>query len=295
MKNPRIKNPPLKKIIASAPAFVLLAMTALCFSAGLLESLLHVSATQTDLAARFSAPSLRHLFGTDALGRDVFMRLLYGGQVSLTVAFAAGIAAAVLGTLIGMAAGWLGGQGDALLMRLTDLLIALPALPLLIILSAVDLQKLGFSGGAAAAPRASLYKIIVLISLLGWTTVARLARARTLSLKQADYVTAARALGVSGAAIVRRHIFPNLLNTVLVATALSVGNIILTESVLSFLGLGIQPPLPSWGNMLTNAEDMIWEHAPLTVYPGALIFITVLAFNFLGDRLQTVLDPKTGK
>ncbi|MBI1215259.1 MAG: ABC transporter permease subunit [Alphaproteobacteria bacterium] len=282
----------LRTILRSAPALVLLLMAALCFSAGGLEHLLHLSATQTDLSARFLSPSLHHPFGTDALGRDVFMRLLYGGQVSLTVALAAGVAAAMAGTFIGMTAGWLGGNWDALLMRMTDLLIALPGLPLLIILSALDLQKLGFSAAAASSPHVSLYKIIALIALLGWTTVARLARARTLSLKEADYVTAARALGVSAPAILRRHIFPNLLDTVLVATALSVGNIILTESVLSFLGLGIQPPLPSWGNMLTNAEDMIWEHAALTIYPGALIFVTVLSFNFLGDRLQQAFDPK---
>ncbi len=270
----------------------LLLLTILCFSAGGIESLLHISSNEADLGSRFLPPSGQHFFGTDELGRDIFIRLLHGGQVSLLVAFAAGIASAVIGTGVGMAAGYAGGAADAALMRLTDLLISLPSLPLLIILSALDLEKLGVSADVAASPRISLYKIIVIISLLSWTTVARLARARTLTLKEMDFVRAARALGLGGFKIVLRHILPNLLNTIVVATALSIGNIILMESVLSFLGLGIQPPLPSWGNMLTNAEDTIWEHASLSVYPGMMIFLTVLSFNFLGDALQNALDPK---
>lgn len=273
------------------PSVFLLTLLALCFSAGAIESALSLTGNEADLGNRFLPPSSAHLLGTDELGRDVFVRLLYGGQVSLLVAIGAGLVAATIGTAIGMAAGYAGGKWDALLMRLTDMLISLPALPLLIILSALDIGKLGL-GDFANAPSASLYKIVAIISLLSWTTVARLARARTLTLKQMDFVRAARALGMTGFKIVLRHIFPNLLGTVVVATALTAGNIILVESVLSFLGLGIQPPLPSWGNMLTNAQETIWEHPRLTVYPGAMIFVTVLAFNFLGDRLQHKLDPK---
>ncbi|MBL8712115.1 MAG: ABC transporter permease [Alphaproteobacteria bacterium] len=273
------------------PFGFLLALLALCFSAGAIESALSLTGNEADLGSRFLPPSPAHYLGTDELGRDVFVRLLYGGQVSLLVAISAGLVAAFIGTAIGMAAGYAAGKWDALLMRLTDMLISLPALPLLIILSALDIGKLGL-GEFANAPSASLYKIIAIISLLSWTTVARLARARTLTLKEMDFVKAARALGMTGFKIVLRHIFPNLLGTVVVATALTAGNIILVESVLSFLGLGIQPPLPSWGNMLTNAQETIWEHARLTVYPGAMIFVTVLAFNFLGDRLQQSLDPK---
>ncbi len=274
------------------PAFFLLLLCVLCFSAGMIESSLSIASNEADLARRYLPPSSAHILGTDELGRDVFIRLLYGGQVSLLVALAAGLVSAFIGTGIGMAAGYAGGKWDALLMRFTDLLISLPALPLLIILSALDPAKLGL-GGIAGAQNASLYKIIAIISLLGWTTVARLARARTLTIKQMDFVLAARALGVSGFRIVLRHVFPNLLGTIVVATALAAGNIILLESVLSFLGLGIQPPLPSWGNMLTNAAEMIWEHAHLTIYPGVMIFLTVLACNFMGDALQSALDPKT--
>lgn len=273
------------------PLTFLLGLLALCFSAGAIESALSLTGNEADLGSRFLPPSSAHYLGTDELGRDVLIRLLYGGQVSLLVAISAGLVAAFIGTTIGIAAGYAGGKWDALLMRFADMLISLPALPLLIILSALDIGKLGL-GDFANAPSASLYKIIAIISLLSWTTVARLARARTLTLKEMDFVRAARALGMTGFKIVLRHIFPNLLGTVVVATALTAGNIILVESVLSFLGLGIQPPLPSWGNMLTNAQETIWEHARLTVYPGAMIFVTVLAFNFLGDRLQHKLDPK---
>ena len=274
------------------PGILLVILFALCFLAPAIEQALHFSSNEADLASRFLPPSFTHFLGTDELGRDIFLRLLYGGQISLTVALAAGFASALIGTTVGMIAGYFGGRWDALLMRLTDLLISLPSLPLLIILSALDLQKLGLSADIANSPRVSLYKMVVLISFLSWTTVARLARARTLTLRQMDFVRAARALGVSDLRIVLRHVFPNLMNTVVVATALAVGNIILMESVLSFLGLGIQPPLPSWGNMLTHAEETIWEHAQLSVYPGMMIFVTVLSFNFLGDAIQKARDPK---
>ena len=266
------------------PAIFLALLATACFSAGFLP----VQAEEADLGSRFLPPSADHWLGTDELGRDMLARLLLGGQVSLTVAAVAGLLAAAVGTTIGMVAGYAGGKWDALLMRVTDVMISLPALPLLIILSAVDLSKLGIPTGEYT----NLWKIIIIISLLGWTTVARLARARMLVLKETDFVRAAKALGVSHTRIMLRHIFPNLLGTIVVATALATGNIILTESALSFLGLGIQPPLPSWGNMLSLAARTIWEHMEMTMYPGIMIFATVLAFNYLGDALQSRLDPK---
>jgi peptide/nickel transport system permease protein len=275
-------------------SFVWLAVIGiLSLIAPLLERALQLSSNETDLLHRFLPPSFAHILGTDELGRDLFLRLLYGGQVSLSVALAAALAAAVIGTAVGLTAGFSGGRLDALLMRATDVMIALPTLPLLIILSALDLSKLGISDTFAHSPRISLYRIVTIISLLGWTTAARLVRARTLTLRQMDFVRAARALGVGRLRIALRHVLPNLLNTVVVATALSVGGIILLESTLSFLGLGIQAPLPSWGNMLTHAEDTIWEHAELSVYPGLLIFLTVLSCNFLGDALQRARDPRS--
>jgi peptide/nickel transport system permease protein len=177
-------------------------------------------------------------------------------------------------------------------MRLTDGVIALPLLPLLIVLAAVDLGHLGLPEAVTHSEAVSLYRIVLIISLVGWTTVARLVRGATLSVREREFVLAATSQGAGGLRIMATHILPNVVSPIIVATTLSVGNIILLESVLSFLGLGIQPPIPSWGNMLTNAQELIWTDPALTVYPGMLIFVTVIAFNFLGDGLQDALDPR---
>ncbi|MGI9492829.1 MAG: ABC transporter permease, partial [Geminicoccaceae bacterium] len=233
-----------------------------------------------------------HPLGTDELGRDLLLRLLYGGQISLFVGLIGAITAALIGTVIGLIAGYAGGRIDAFLMRLTDAVIALPVLPLLIVLAALDFTKLGLPATVMRSSYGSLYIILGIIALVGWTTVARLVRGATLSVRERDYVRAAVALGSGPGRIITRHILPNVVSPIIVATTLSVGNVILTESILSFLGLGIQPPLPSWGNMLTNAQELIWQAPALAIYPGLLIFITVIAFNFLGDGLQDALDPR---
>lgn len=265
------------------PVLALLFLTLLCAGAPLIGQMLGIDPHVTDLSARFAPPSWPHLLGTDELGRDVFLRLLEGGRVSLAVGAAAAIAAALLGTAAGLTAGYAGGWHDALLMRLADLLMALPVLPLLIVLSALDAGKLGFPAGTEIAAQ---LKIIVLIALLGWPATARLVRTRTRTLREMDYVRAAQALGVRRGRILLRHIFPNLANTVAVAAALAVGNIILMESALSFLGLGIRPPMASWGNMLTTAGETLWDYPLLSVWPGLMIFATVLSCNALADRLR---------
>ncbi|HLJ64082.1 MAG TPA: ABC transporter permease [Stellaceae bacterium] len=248
-----------------------------------------------DLHHRFAPPSLTHPLGTDELGRDELFRLLAGGRVSLLVGIMASLAAAGLGTLIGLIAGFRGGLVDTCLMRITDGVIALPLLPLLIVLAAIDLGKLGLPAELAQSEGMSLYRIIVLVALIGWTTVARLVRAATLSLKAQDFVRAAVALGVRQGRIQRVHILPNLASPIIVATSLSVGHVILLESVLSFLGLGIEPPLTSWGNMLTGAQELMSLDPALALYPGLLIFITVMACNFLGDALTlTRLRERAG-
>ena len=279
------------RLAVGSLAFLIL-LTFASAAAPLVEALLHVDGNLVDLFNAKQPPSPEHPLGTDELGRDLLVRLLYGGQVSLLVGLAAALCAAVIGTLLGLAAGFYGGRLDALLMRFTDGIIALPILPLLIILAAVDLNKIGLPQDLATSESVSLYRIVFLIALVGWTTVARLVRGATLSMKTREFVRAAQALGASAPRIMLVHILPNVVSPIIVATTLSIGGIILLESVLSFLGLGIQPPLPSWGNMLTSAQELIWDSPALAIYPGLLIFATVIAFNFLGDGLQDALDPR---
>lgn len=243
-----------------------------------------------DLLARLEPPSAAHPLGTDELGRDVLLRLLQGGRVSLLVGLCGALLAAVIGAVVGVTAGYLGGAIDAALMRLTDIVISLPLLPLLIVLAAIDLGKLGIP---AQGEFVSVARIIVIVALFGWTTTARLARASALTLRSREFVRAARAMGASPIRIMWRHILPNARGPLLVATSLSIGNVILIESVLSFLGLGVQPPLASWGNMLTGAQDLLFEAPRLALLPGLLIFLAVLAFNLLGDGLQAALEPRS--
>jgi peptide/nickel transport system permease protein len=278
-----------------------LAVVSLCFllllgllvaAAPIFEAWLGITQDSVDLFNRSAGPSAAHPLGTDELGRDLLLRLLYGGRVSLLVALAAALGSMIMGSAIGILAGYRGGWLDSLLMRLTDGVIALPLLPLLIVLAAIDPAKIGLPVGTGAS---DVLRIVLIIVLFGWTTVARLVRGAALSLREREFVLAAEALGAGPGRIMARHILPNCASPILVATTLSVGNIILLESVLSFLGLGIQPPLPSWGNMLTGAQDLIYSAPQLAVWPGLLIFATVIAFNFLGDGLQDALDPKASR
>jgi len=282
----------LRHWLAVVSGVVLLFLALASMAAPLVAMALGQDVDAVDLFNRFGKPSLGNPLGTDELGRDLLLRLLYGGQISLFVGLIGAVAAATIGTVIGVIAGYAGGRIDAFLMRLTDAVIALPLLPLLIILAALDFTKLGLPAGMMRSSYGSLYIILGIIALVGWTTVARLVRGATLSVRERDYVRSARALGAGSTRIIIRHILPNVVSPIIVATTLSVGNVILTESILSFLGLGIQPPLPSWGNMLTNAQELIWQAPALAVWPGLLIFIAVMAFNFLGDGLQDALDPR---
>ena len=274
-------------------ALILVTFAVMSFSAPLFEIFLGTDANLVNLYERFAEPSLKHPLGTDELGRDVMVRLLSGGQVSLMVGMTAAFAAAVFGTLIGLIAGYYGGRFDSFLMRTTDAVIALPLLPLLIVLAALDLRKVGLSAELMESDNISLYRIIAIVALFGWTTVARLVRGRTLTVRERDFVMAARSQGASAPRIMFVHILPNVVSPIIVATTLSIGHVILLESVLSFFGLGIQPPMASWGNLLTNAQELIWQAPALVIYPGLTIFFTVMSFNFLGDGLQDALDPQT--
>lgn len=234
---------------------------------------------QIDLLNRF-APPLRpgHLLGTDDLGHDVLTRLLYAGRVSLLVGFAAALSAVALGTLVGVVAGFYGKTVDNVLMRLTDIVLTLPVFGVLLLLGRY------FGGGLLA--------IIIIIGLFGWTITSRLVRGEILKLKSLDYTDAARAMGANESRIIFRHLLPNAMAPIIVAATLDVGGAILTEAALSYFGVGIQPPTPSWGNMLQNAQSYLWTSPWLAFWPGAMIFLTVLCFNFFGDGLRDALDPR---
>jgi peptide/nickel transport system permease protein len=276
------------------PALIGTIMLALLLAATVAAPFVAADPETMNLAIIHTPPSLSHPLGTDELGRDVAARLLHGGRVSLAVALATAVLAAFLGTAIGLLAGYYGGRLDALLMRLTDGVMALPLLPLLIVLAALDPAKLGIGAEAQATEAFTIGRMVVIIALVGWTGAARLVRAQTMTVKARDYVRAATALGATPTRIMLRHILPNVASPMVVAATLSVGNIILVESALSFLGLGVQPPMASWGNMLTGAMNVIWSAPLQALWPGLAIFVTVLAFNLAGDGLQRKLDPRKG-
>ncbi|MHB8928623.1 MAG: oligopeptide ABC transporter permease [Bacillota bacterium] len=219
-----------------------------------------------------------HVLGTDELGRDILSRLIYGSQVSLGVGFSSMAVSVVIGMIVGALAGYYGGWLDNLLMRFTDMVLAFPSLFLLIVLAA-------FIGPSPTT-------IILIIGGLSWMGVARLVRSSFLSLKQQEFAEAARALGLQDYRIIVGHILPNAMAPVIVAATLGVAYAILYESALSYLGLGVQPPLPTWGNMLSQAQAYLLNAPMLVLFPGLAIFLTVLAINFLGDGLRDALDPR---
>ncbi|MEE9254112.1 MAG: ABC transporter permease, partial [Pseudomonadales bacterium] len=233
--------------LAMASAGVLLMLIVIVMLASVIEQALGVDSNDVDLFNRMGAADGEHWLGTDELGRDVLVRVLYGGRVSLFVGLTAACVAATIGTVVGLLAGYFGGRLDAALMRLTDAVLALPGLPLLIVLAALDLEKLGLPDAIVHSEDVSFFRIVIIVALLGWTTVARLVRGAALSIKEQDFILAAEGAGGSHARIMFRHILPNLISPIVVAVTLAVGNVILLESVLSFLGLGIQPPMASWG------------------------------------------------
>jgi peptide/nickel transport system permease protein len=236
-----------------------------------------------DLFLRHGPASPQHPLGTDELGRDLLLRLLYGARVSLAVGLATAIAAALLGTAIGLLAAWRGGALDAVLMRLADGMLALPALPVLVVLAAADTGRIGLPRGE---PLSDIIRIVAILTIFGWVGVARLARAAALSVLARDYVRAARALGAGEGRILLRHVVPNIAGPIAVATALAVAGAILAESTLSFLGLGIAPPAASWGNMLSNAQDLVFSAPWAAVWPGLAILVAVAGCTLVADGLR---------
>jgi peptide/nickel transport system permease protein len=223
-----------------------------------------------DLGSRRAAPSLDHWFGTDELGRDVFTRVLFGARISLAIGLLSAVIAGAVGVAVGAASGWLRGWVDALLMRVTDAMLSVPRLPLLMI------------GAAILAPPVPV--LIVMVGLVGWMETARVVRAEFLSLREREFVEGARAMGASDWRVVGRHLMPNVAAPILVSLTLAVGRGILLESALSFFGVGVQPPTASWGNMLYQAQTTMSTEPWLAIFPGAMIFATVLCINTLADR-----------
>lgn len=233
-----------------------------------------------------------HLLGTDEAGRDVFIRLVYGTRISLMVAFMVALSSTIIGIAVGAIAGYYGGLVDSILMRLTDSLLALPTIPLLIILASVDHTKIPGLADLISPESASVIKMVVVLVVFSWMTQARLVRGEVLAIREQEYVQAAKTSGMSSLRIILGELLPNVVSPVIVSVTLSIGSSILFEAALSFLGLGIQPPTPSWGNMLNNAQEIVQTAPALAVIPGVLILLVVISFNFLGDGLQDALDPK---
>ncbi|MGC8799627.1 MAG: ABC transporter permease [Chloroflexus sp.] len=238
-----------------------------------------------------SAPSAIHPFGTDDLGRDLLARALYGGRVSLMVGLTAMAIAISLGTIIGATAGFFGGIVDQILMRITDLFLSLPVIPLTLLVVYLFRDPVIQAMGS---PEAGIFTIVVtVIGCLAWMSTARIVRASFLSLKEKEFVEAAIALGVSRPAIMFRHILPNAVGPIIVAATLEVGSAIITESTLSFLGVGFPPDTPTWGRLVTDGSQYLQAAPWLALFPGGLIFLTVLSINFVGDGLRDALDPRS--
>ena len=234
--------------------------------------------TAINVKAILLPPSLEHLCGTDTLGRDVFSRMLYGARVSLAVGFVAVGIAIVLGAILGALSGFYAGRIDELLMRLTDMVLCFPTFFLIL--------------AVIAFLEPSIWNIMIVIGLTSWMGVARLVRAEFLSLREREYVLAAKSLGVSSIQLMLRYLLPNAMGPILVSAVLGIAGAVLVESGLSFLGLGVQPPDPSWGNILTEGKDNIQIAWWLSLYPGLAILITVLGYNLLGEGLRDMFDPR---
>ncbi len=240
-----------------------------------------------DFSVKLAGPNRMHPLGTDDLGQDLLARLLYGGRISIAVGLAAILIAITLGVTIGALAGYCGGALEHVLMRVTDVFLALPRLPLLLVFLFRDRMRQTFG------PEVGIFLLIVcVIGGLRWMQPARLVRAAFLSLKEKEFVEAARAIGVPGGRLIVRHLLPNALSPVIVTATLGVGSAILAESSLSFLGLGFPPDMPTWGRLLADARDYLDIAPHWALFPGGMIFLAVLSINYIGDGLRDALDPR---
>lgn len=261
--------------LAVASMIVVATISLLCLAAPLLAPF---EFDQIDLTSIRQPPSLAHWLGTDALGRDLLTRILFGGRVSILIGLIAAVIGTGFGATVGAVAGYYGGRIDGALMRMTDVVYSIPTLPLLIVL--------------ASYTQAGATSMAVTIGVLSWMATARVVRGEVLTIRETEYVEAARSLGATNGRIIMWHVLPNAMGPIVVGATLAVGNAIILESSLSFLGLGVQPPTPTWGNMLMDAQATMSAQPWLSIFPGAAILTVVLAVNFLGDGLQDALDPR---
>ncbi|EOT30472.1 ABC transporter permease [Enterococcus saccharolyticus] len=271
----RLKN--VFQAIVSSPIYTLsFVFLTLLIVLSLVAPLLPIDPNATDVSNMSQPPSLKHLFGTDEVGRDYFIRVVYGGRVSLLVGVLAMLTATTIGTTIGLVSGYFGGWIDNILMRLVDILSSIPWLVLVIVLSVFLKPGLG--------------TIIIVIGCFSWMNIARLIRGETLSAKERDYVLYANFIGQSPATIIFKHIFPSVLPMLIVAASTSISSAIMTESALSFLGLGIQQPMASWGSLLQNAQNSLQRAPYMAILPGLFVALTIYSFNNLGDMIKQVLQ-----
>jgi len=250
---------------------------------------------RSNIARRLEPPSWDHPFGTDGLGRDLLTRVLYGGRISMTVGFMAVVITLLIGIPVGAVSGYFGGWIDNVLMRITDTALSLPVLLVLILLSAI-LREVELP----IFERNNVLTIALVIGVLSWMTVARLVRATFLSVREMEFIAAAHCVGASNLRIMVRHILPNAIGPIIVESTLETGWAIMQEAGLSFLGFGIMPPTPSWGNLLSNAQEHMTKHPWLAIFPGLMIFLTIISVNYIGDGLRDAFDPhkvfgKTGE
>ena len=264
-----------KMTVACAVILIIIICSAIC------APLLPYDPDAANVAEKLQGISSIHLLGTDDIGRDTFTRVLYGGRVSLLVGITAMAVSVLFGTFVGTFSGYVGGRVDAICMRIVDVFLSVPSLLFIIVIYAF-------------MPR-NLFTLVLMLAFFSWTKVARVVRAQTLTLKERDFVLAAKALGVSHSTIIGFHIIPNLMPQIIVSASLSIASAILDEAALSFLGYGVQLPMASWGSMLQTAQKFILHNPIMAIAPGLMILVTVLCFNILGDMLQQILDPRLTK
>lgn len=270
---------------------ILITLATLSYSASFITTnILNVDPTRTNTAATFQPPGTDgHILGTDDVGRDHLARLLFAGQISLSIAFGAALLSIFIGVSLGVITGYFGGVVDDFMNWFITTLNSIPTLFLLIIVSGIILRNPDLSGTFFGGP----FALVLVLSLLGWTGTMRLVRGETLSLREREYILSARASGASAFRIMFQHIIPNLLSVVVITLAIDIGALILTESALSFLGLGVQQPDASWGSMLTDAQTYFTKGWYLVIWPGLLIVITVLCLYVIGDGVRDAFDPTT--